>query len=173
MARRLSRLSRAYVALGSNLGDSRAVIAQALAGLGRFGGLALQSSIYRTPPVGPPQPWYLNAAAAIDTQLAPEPLLRALKDLERELGRGPGERWGPRLIDLDLLLVDDLILKTERLTLPHPELQARPFVLVPLAEIAPAVRHPVLGRTMVALRDALPAASLAAIERLDSLAVGG
>src|SRR5580658_10108271 len=104
----MAHLSRAYVALGSNLGDSRTVIAQALAGLGRLGVLALQSSIYRTPPVGPPQPWYLNAAAAIDTRLDPEPLLLSLKNLERELGRGPGVRWGPRLIDLDLLLVDGL-----------------------------------------------------------------
>ena len=77
------------------------------------------------------------------------------------------------MIDLDLLLVDDLILETDQLTLPHPELQVRPFVLVPLAEIAPAIVHPVLNRTMAALRDALPAASLAAIERLDSLPVGG
>ncbi len=122
--------------------------------------------------MGPPQPWYLNAAAAIDTRLEPERLLRSLKELERELGRGPGERWGPRLIDLDLLLVDDLVLKTDQLTVPHPELQARPFVLVPLAEIASALRHPVLGRTIGELRDALPAASLAAIERLDSPAIG-
>jgi 2-amino-4-hydroxy-6-hydroxymethyldihydropteridine diphosphokinase len=168
----MADLSRAYVALGSNLGDSRAVIAQALVGLGRLGSLSLQSSIYRTPPVGPPQPWYLNAAAAIDTRLEPERLLRSLKELERELGRGPGERWGPRLIDLDLLLVGNLVLKTDHLTLPHPELQARPFVLVPLAEIAAGLRHPVLGRTIAELRDALPAASLAAIERLDSPAIG-
>ncbi len=166
------RLSRAYVALGSNLGDSRAVIARAMVALGRFGTLALQSSVYRTPPMGPPQPWYLNAAAAIDSALAPEELLVALKELERELGRGPGERWGPRLIDLDLLLVDGLVVKTDRLTLPHPDLHLRPFVLVPLAEIAPELQHPVLRRTMAELRDTLPAEALAAIERLDSGAIG-
>jgi 2-amino-4-hydroxy-6-hydroxymethyldihydropteridine diphosphokinase len=122
--------------------------------------------------MGPPQPWYLNAAAAIDTSLEPEPLLLALKLLEQELGRGPGKRWGPRLIDLDLLLVEGLILETDRLELPHPELHVRPFVLVPLAEIAPDARHPVLGRTIGALRDGLSAEDLAAIERLDSAPAG-
>jgi len=163
---------RAYLALGSNLGDSRAVIASAFGALESFGTVAARSSLYRTPPLGPPQPWYLNAAAALDTPLEPEALLLALKELEKKLGRGSGERWGPRLIDLDLLLVDDLILETDRLTLPHPELQARPFVLVPLAEIAPDLLHPKLGRTMASLRDALAAADLAAIERMDSPRVG-
>jgi len=164
---------RAYLALGSNLGDSRQVIGQALRELGRLGVVAARSSLYRTPPLGPPQPWYLNAAAALDTDLEPEPLLQALKELEKELGRGPGERWGPRLIDLDLLLFGDLILENDRLTLPHPELQARPFVLIPLAEIAPGVVHPKLGRTIASLRDGLPAEDRAAIERLDSPQTGG
>jgi 2-amino-4-hydroxy-6-hydroxymethyldihydropteridine diphosphokinase len=148
------------------------MIALAMANLARFGSLALRSSVYRTPPLGPPQPWYLNAAAAIDTQFQPEALLQALKELERELGRGPGERWGPRLIDIDLLLVDNLIVETKTITLPHPELHSRSFVLVPLAEIAPELLHPVLGRTITSLRDALPAAELGAIERLDTPASG-
>jgi 2-amino-4-hydroxy-6-hydroxymethyldihydropteridine diphosphokinase len=165
-------LKRAYVAIGSNLGESRTVIAQAFTGLGRLGHLVLQSSLYRTPPLGPPQPWYLNAAAALDTQLEPEPLLVRLKQLEKDLGRGPGERWGPRLIDLDLLLIDGLILETEKLQLPHPELHVRPFVLVPLAEIAPNAVHPILGRSIRELRDGLPVEDLVAIERLDTVPAG-
>jgi 2-amino-4-hydroxy-6-hydroxymethyldihydropteridine diphosphokinase len=165
-------MSRTYLALGSNLGDPRAMIERALAGLAKVGTVRARSGLYRTPPLGPPQPWYLNAAAGLDTELAPRPLLSALKSLETELGREPGERWGPRLIDLDLLLYGDRVLETEGLTLPHPELAARPFVLVPLAEIAPDLVHPTLGVTIAALRDRRPAAELAAIERLDSLGSG-
>jgi 2-amino-4-hydroxy-6-hydroxymethyldihydropteridine diphosphokinase len=128
-----------------------------------------RSGLYRTPALGPPQPEYLNAAATLETTLEPEGLLEGLKALEVELGRAPLQRrWGPRLIDLDLLFVDDRVLSTPRLTLPHPEVQLRSFVLVPLVEIAPRWRHPLLGRTIAELRDARPATELAAIRRLDS-----
>jgi 2-amino-4-hydroxy-6-hydroxymethyldihydropteridine diphosphokinase len=100
--------------------------------------LTAVSRLYRTPPWGKTdQDWFVNACALGRTSLKPEALLERIKRLEVELGREPTERWGPRVIDIDLIAYDDVALKTERLTLPHPELFNRAFVLVPLAEIAP------------------------------------
>jgi 2-amino-4-hydroxy-6-hydroxymethyldihydropteridine diphosphokinase len=140
----------AYVGLGSNLGDREGHLARALEALGRVDGVVVRrrSSVRETEPVGgPPQGPFLNAVAEIETALDPAALLGALKAVERAGGRRPGPLWGPREIDLDLLLYDDLVLRADDLVVPHPRLAARAFVLEPLAEIAPDVVHPVLERT--------------------------
>jgi dihydropteroate synthase len=131
---------RIVLALGGNVGDKAATLRKALSALGSERGIALTavSSLYRTAPWGKTdQDWFVNACALGLTSLTPEALLERVKALEVELGRTPTERWGPRVIDIDLIAYDDLSSRTERLTLPHPELFNRAFVLVPLAEIAP------------------------------------
>ncbi len=132
----------AYVGLGSNLQSPRDQVTQALDELARLPACQLiaASSLYRSAPLGPAQPDYINAVAALQTELAPLALLRQLQALEQQHGRVRLERWGPRTLDLDLLLYDDLEMATEVLTLPHPEMARRNFVLVPLAEIAPGLR---------------------------------
>jgi len=149
---------RAYVGVGANLGDAAATVARALGALGGLGTLVRRSALYRTPPWGKTdQPAFVNAAALLETDRRPRDLLDALKALEIELGRVPGERWGPRVIDLDLLTYDDETLREPDLVIPHPHLTQRAFVLVPLAEIDPAYE---------AARDALPAGERAGITRL-------
>lgn len=138
----------ALVALGSNLGDRERTLALAFEALGALPGTRLlrRSSLHETAPVGgPPQGPYLNAAAALSTRLPPLELLRALLRIEREQGRERGERWGPRTLDLDLLAYGALVMHSPELTLPHPRMAERRFVLVPLAEIAPDWVHPALG----------------------------
>lgn len=140
----------AYVALGSNLDDPvRQVLRafEALAGL-PDSRLVVRSSLYRTPPMGPvPQPDFVNAVAGLVTQLDPRALLHALKALETRLGRAsPVERWGPRSIDLDLLVHGSEQLQDDGITVPHEGIAERAFVLVPLAEISPALVVPGLGR---------------------------
>lgn len=133
-------MAEAYICLGSNLGNKRATIARALQMLAETPGvtIAARSADYRTPPWGKlDQDWFVNACARIDTTLAPEALLGLCLAVERQLGRERRERWGPRVIDIDLLTYDDRMMTTESLTLPHPHLTTRAFVLVPLAEIAP------------------------------------
>ena len=132
--------ARVVLALGSNIGDKIANLRRALRAIAAEPGVELTavSQFYRTPPWGKTdQDWFLNACALGRTSLEPEALLERVKRLEVELGREPTERWGPRVIDIDLIAYDDIALKTERLILPHPELFNRAFVLVPLAEIAP------------------------------------
>lgn len=139
--------ARAYIGLGSNLGDREAALDRALAALARRGfDVTARSSLYWTEPVGgPPQDWYLNAVVAGRTRLAPEELLEACLAAERELGRVRGVRNGPRTLDADLLLYGDEVRGGTALELPHPRLHERRFVLVPLCEIAPQARHPLLG----------------------------
>ena len=141
---------RAYIALGSNLGDSATLVRDAMVALGRLPGtrLVAASGLYLTPPWGmTEQPSFVNAVAGVETTLAPKALLEALLDTERAFGRvRDGERWGPRTLDLDLLLHGDRVLDEEGLTLPHPRLAERAFVLLPLAEIAPALDIPGKGR---------------------------
>jgi 2-amino-4-hydroxy-6-hydroxymethyldihydropteridine diphosphokinase len=126
------------IALGSNLGDSYQILIHALEAIARSPHITLlaQSSIYRTQAVGPPQPDYLNACALLDTSLSPQALLQRLLSLETQFGRVRRERWGPRLLDLDLLLFGDRQVQTPTLEIPHPRMAERAFVLIPLAEIA-------------------------------------
>jgi len=148
-----------YLALGSNLGDRGATIAAALDAVGKLPGTRVLkvSRLVETEPVGGPpgQGPFLNGAAAIETDLTPEDLLAALKRIERDLGRTEGPRWSPRPIDLDILLCGDLVLDTPGLTIPHPRLRDRRFVLEPLAEIAADVRDPVTGKSVKELLERL------------------
>lgn len=152
----------AYVGLGSNLADPLAQVHGALEALAAITGCSRvrRSSLYATSPVGPVvQPAFVNAVAALTTRLAPLDLLAALQGIERAHGRvRDGTRWGPRTLDLDLLLYGELQLRTPDLELPHPEIARRAFVLVPLAEIAPAglllPGQGRLGELLAALADA-------------------
>ena len=139
----------AYLALGTNLGDRPANLRTAIEALPPEVKVVTQSKIYETPPWGVEnQPAFLNMAVKGETSLEPEPLLRHIKQLEAQLGRKQSFRWGPRLIDLDILFYDDLVLASEALTIPHPHLHERAFVLVPLVDIAPDFVHPVSGKTV-------------------------
>jgi 2-amino-4-hydroxy-6-hydroxymethyldihydropteridine diphosphokinase len=134
-----------YLGLGSNIGDTRAHLAAAIAALPAHGVTVLAcSSLYETEPVGLvlDQPDFLNACVRIETDLGPEALLDACKAVEREVGRAAGPRHGPRVIDVDLLLLGDLEYSSERLTLPHAETGSRRFVLVPLLELDPELTLP-------------------------------
>lgn len=149
-----------FVGLGSNVGDRLANLRAAVTALARTDGIevARTSSVYETDPVGPPQPDFLNAVVEVETSLGPAELLQTLKAIERELGRTPSERWGPREIDLDLLLYGDASSSSDELTVPHPEISRRAFVLVPLAEIAP---HAVVdGRSAGELAGSTPVAGV-------------
>lgn len=129
----------AYIALGANLGDARAALRQAMQAIAALPGVALQrsSSLYRTAPVDSSGPDYLNAVVEISTTLAPPDLLAALQAIEQAAGRERPYRNAPRTLDLDILLYDELTLDSPALTIPHPRMDQRAFVLVPLAEIAP------------------------------------
>jgi 2-amino-4-hydroxy-6-hydroxymethyldihydropteridine diphosphokinase len=151
--------SVAFVGIGTNLGDRASNLERALEALASLGTIARRSSLYRTQPWGKRnQPWFLNAVVALETQLEPEALLPRLKQIEADMGRVPGERWGPRVIDLDLLLFDEKTIETTGLRLPHPRLRERAFVLVPLSEI---------DHRFTALRDELPPSELAGVVRVE------
>lgn len=151
-------LQQAAIALGSNLGDSRATLEGALQALDDLEGIRVlsRSSWYRSAPVGPAQPDYLNGCALLAVSLAPETLLERLLETENRFGRVRLERWGARTLDLDLILYGDRTLASERLQLPHPRLRERAFVLLPLAEIAPAWIDPVTGRPIAELARQVP-----------------
>ena len=143
-------MSIAYIALGSNLGDKEANLRQALKML-LVKGLQIRSvsSFFKTEPYGvTDQPEFINAVACVKTDLAPEKLLKLLLDTELEMGRVRLRHWGERNIDLDLLLYDDLIYYSEKLVLPHPDMQNRLFVLQPLSEIAADKIHPVYKKSI-------------------------
>lgn len=159
---------RAYVGIGSNLDDPPSQVRRAFQALATLPAsrCVARSPLYRTAPVGGPseQPDYLNAVAALDTTLEPAALLTALQKIENAQGRIRDVRWGPRTLDLDLLLYGALIRDDPRLTLPHPRLHERAFVLYPLYDIAPALLLPGRGR----LRDWLASCPPSGVTRLDS-----
>ncbi len=138
----------AFIGLGSNLDDPKAQITRALVELSALPGTRVlaQSALYRTPPMGPSeQPDYINAVAKLETHLEPLMLLDALQALERSHHRVREFHWGPRTLDLDILIVDQRLLTSERLTLPHPGIAERAFVVIPLYEIAPTLTIPGIG----------------------------
>jgi len=153
-------VTRVLLGLGSNLGDRDANIAAALDRLTDERALHVlaTSRVRTTAPVGgPPQPDYRNAAALAETDLRPRDLLAAMKRAEERVGRRPGgERWGAREVDVDLLLFGEEVIDEPDLVVPHPRMAQRRFVLEPAAEVAPQMRHPVLGRTVREMLEALP-----------------
>jgi 2-amino-4-hydroxy-6-hydroxymethyldihydropteridine diphosphokinase len=145
-----------YLSLGSNIGGREAQLQDARARLATVGRVVAVSSLYETEPVEfTQQPWFLNCALALETSKTPQQLMAAILQIEEEMGRRRMQKKGPRAIDIDILLFDDTVTDSAELTIPHPAMQQRRFVLEPLAEIAPEVLHPVLKKTIRELRDAL------------------
>ena len=150
---------RVFLGLGSNLGDRAAYLQRAVGELRRLPGTSLVwvSPVYESDPYGrTDQPKFLNAALELGTPLAPRALLDAVKDAEAAVGRTPGERWGPREIDIDILLYDGLVEDDGTVKVPHPGLPQRRFVLIPLRDIAEDVVHPVSGLTVAEMAAACP-----------------
>lgn len=145
------------IALGSNLGDSRHTLHQSLAEIHCPPTIELvaQSSLYQTVAIGPPQPDILNACALLNTHLSAGDLLQRLLAIEQRFGRVRRDRWGPRTLDLDLLFYGQAVIAESALQIPHPRLRERAFVLIPLAEIAPAWQDPVTGKSVQTLCRAL------------------
>lgn len=147
-----------FLLLGANLGDRVATLSRAVQRISEIVGVVVQQShIYETAPWGVlEQPAFLNQVLAVDTQLEPDAVLTQTQRIERELGRVRLEKWGARMIDIDILYYDQRIVKTNQLTIPHPYLHQRRFTLMPLAEISPDFRHPVLGKTTTELLTECP-----------------
>ena len=156
---------RVAIALGGNLGDSQRILSEAIAVIDQAIDISVvaRSHFYRTAPVGPPQPDYINACILADTSLSPLALLHQLLSIENQFGRVRQARWGARSLDLDLLFYGDRTLDILGLTIPHPRLHERPFVLVPLMDIAPDWQHPIFNQTTEQLLSQL---SVAGVERL-------
>jgi 2-amino-4-hydroxy-6-hydroxymethyldihydropteridine diphosphokinase len=148
------QLDNVAIALGSNLGDSLAILENTIQTLSKIPNITLEtySSWYRTKAIGPEQPDYLNGCALLKVDLTPIKLLEVLLDIEKQFQRIRLERWGPRTLDLDLILYNNLMLDTPNLQIPHPRMRERAFVLVPLAEIAPKWIDPVSGKTIAQLQ---------------------
>ena len=153
----------AAIALGSNLGDSRAIVNAAIEKLAKTPAIVVDaySHPYQTVAVGPPQPDYINVCALLSTTLPPLTLLQTLLAIEAQFGRVRRERWGPRTLDLDLLLYGDRVVDLPQLQIPHPRMRDRAFVLVPLAEIAPNWIEPVSGQ---AIRDLVKAVDCSGVQ---------
>jgi 2-amino-4-hydroxy-6-hydroxymethyldihydropteridine diphosphokinase len=147
-----------YLSLGSNVGDREACLRDALSRLSATGRVVAVSSFYETEPVEfTSQPWFLNCAVALETSQTPQQLMSALLEIEEEMGRRRVQKKGPRSIDIDILMFDDIVMDSKELTIPHPAMHERRFVIEPLAEIAPNAVHPVFKKTVSGLREALPA----------------
>jgi len=147
-----------YFSLGSNVGDRERHLRNAIARLKACGAIVAVSSFYETEPVEfTEQAWFLNCAIAMETEKTAQHLMAAALHIEREMGRHRTQQKGPRTIDIDILMFGETVLNSPGLTIPHPAMHQRRFVLEPLAEIAPDARHPVLQKTIRELRDTLPA----------------
>jgi 2-amino-4-hydroxy-6-hydroxymethyldihydropteridine diphosphokinase len=144
-------IHQVYVGVGSNIGDRKQNFLEALSRLAKLPDTKVirESSLYESEPLGESKDWYVNAVIQIETKFRPDMLLEKFKNIERTMGRKKvKKRWGSRVIDLDILLYDGLIVKKKNLRIPHPEMPNRKFVLLPLSEIGPQIVHPELGMTV-------------------------
>jgi 2-amino-4-hydroxy-6-hydroxymethyldihydropteridine diphosphokinase len=164
----------AAIALGSNLGNSLETLESSLALLDKIAGIRVvaRSRWYVTAPIGPPQPDYLNGCARLETELTPPALMQTLLQVEGEFGRVRRERWGARTLDLDLLLFDDVILETPDLTIPHPRMVERAFVLVPLVEIAADWIEPKTGQSIAQLVQTVDCVGVHPLQTVSSASFG-
>ncbi len=161
-----ARVHTAFLGLGANLGERREAITAARDRLACDLDLIACSSLYETAPWGLlDQPPFLNAVCQVRTTLPPRELLAYVKQIEQAVGRTPTVRWGPRVIDVDILLYDELVYLDEQLAIPHPRLAERAFALLPLCELAPQLRHPTLDRMMSDLLAALPQTAITRVTR--------
>ena len=151
-------MPKVYLLLGGNLGDRTLYLQQARESINRqVGTLTRSSKVYETAAWGKiDQPNFLNQVLEVQTELTPEAVLQRINAIEQELGRVRKEHWGARVIDIDILFYDNLVLQTQRLTIPHPQLHLRRFTLLPLAELAPELKHPVLGKSINQLLQECP-----------------